>query len=236
MRVVVTRPEDRAQATAAKLRALGHQPLLLPLSKARHLTGQAAAVLSRRYPAIAITSAEALRAADKNDLAPHLSTPLLAVGRKTAEAASAFGFTDIRIAAGNGAALAQLISEHPSFADLLYLTGRPRSSIFEDALKALSVRHSVLECYEMMPLQPQPETTAAVLQPQADAILFHSRETARLFFDLTTVHENLPAMTPRLIACLSERVAEIVPAGLHDRIRIAERPDEANLIGLLSPS
>ncbi|MCJ9754909.1 uroporphyrinogen-III synthase, partial [Neorhizobium sp. BETTINA12A] len=34
MRVVVTRPESSARRTAERLQNLGHQPVLLPLTKA----------------------------------------------------------------------------------------------------------------------------------------------------------------------------------------------------------
>lgn len=236
MRVVVTRPKDRAQATAARLLAMGHEPVLLPLSVARHLTEAAKRGLSHSYPAIAITSAEALRAVDIADLAPHLATPLFAVGKKTAQAARDVGFANIRIAAGDGASLAELIARAAP-AQLLYLTGRPRSSTLEAALSERAIRHTVTECYEMVALEPQRDEIAALLQPTPGAILFHSRETARLFFQLPAIEpaiENDPiGFVPRIIACLSARVADIVPPILRDRIRVAEKPDEASLLALL---
>lgn len=232
MRVVVTRPLNRAEATATELRGMGHEPLLLPLSKARHLTDAAERALARPYPAIALTSAEALRALAGFDLSAHLLTPLFAVGRKTAAAAENAGFRNIRIADGDGASLAELIVRHAP-ADVVYLTGRPRSPTFETVLLAAKIPHSVIECYEMVSLQPSPTDIKTLLSTPPGAVLFHSRETARLFFALSAIAGNLEALRPAMIACLSARVADVIPALLQDSVKIAERPDEASLLALL---
>lgn len=232
MRVVVTRPLNRAEATATQLRGMGHEPLLLPLSEARHLTDMAEQAFTRPYPAIALTSAEALRALAGFDLSLHLETPLFAVGRKTAAAAQDAGFKNIRIADGDGASLAELIVRHaPSH--VVYLTGRPRSPTFETALEAAEIPHSIVECYEMMPLQPSSAEIDALLASPPGAILFHSRETARLFFALPAIADNLAALRSSTIACLGGRIADAIPARLQDRVKIAERPDEASLLALL---
>ncbi len=232
MRVVVTRPLNRAEATATELRGMGHEPLLLPLSEAQHLTDAAKRALARPHPAIALTSAEALRALAGFDLSAHLHTPLFAVGRKTAAAADGTGFRNIRIADGDGASLAELIVRHAP-ADVVYLTGRPRSPTFETALQAAEIPHSVVECYEMVPLQPSPADIQALLASPPGALLFHSRETARLFFALPQIAENLAAFKSTLIVCLSARVADVIPRLLQDSVKIAERPDEASLLALL---
>jgi uroporphyrinogen-III synthase len=232
MRVVVTRPLDRAQATAAALRGMGHEPFLLPLSEARHLTDQMHAMFSHAYPAIALTSAEALRAVSGFDMSSYLNTPLFAVGHKTAAAVREAGFKTILVADGDGASLAALIAEHAP-AEVVYLTGRPRSPTFETALAAAGIPLKVVECYEMVPLKPSPDELSGMLSSPPDAILFHSREAARLFFELPAVLENPAAFAARVIACLSPRVAEIVPSGLRDRVKVAARPDETSLLALL---
>ncbi|MGI2034853.1 uroporphyrinogen-III synthase [Rhizobium panacihumi] len=232
MRVVVTRPLNRSEATATQLRGMGHEPILLPLSEARHLTDAAERALARPYPAIALTSAEALRALAGFDLSSHLETPFFAVGRKTAAAAEHAGFKNIRIADGDGASLAELIVRH-SPAHVIYLTGRPRSPTFEKALETAEIPHSIVECYEMMPLQPSSADIDTLLASPPGAILFHSRETACLFFALPAIAENLSAWRSSAIACLGARIADAIPSVLQDRVKIAERPDEASLLALL---
>lgn len=232
MRVVVTRPLNRAEATATDLRGMGHEPFLLPLSEARHLTAAAAWAFAHTYPAIALTSAEAVRALAGSDLSRHLQAPLFAVGRKTAAAAENAGFRNIRIADGDGASLAELIVRHaPS--EVVYLTGRPRSPTFETALEAARIRHSIIECYQMVPLQPSPADIQTLFASPPGAILFHSQETARLFFALPAIAANLATLRPGVIACLSARVADAIPPLLQNRVKIAERPDEASLLAVL---
>ncbi len=82
MRIVVTRPQRSGERTAAKLEALGHAPVLLPLFHPCHHGERAVAALSDPAGAIAVTSAEALRALAtcEEQLAPCLSKPLFAVG------------------------------------------------------------------------------------------------------------------------------------------------------------
>lgn len=79
MRIVVTRPQRSGERTAAKLEALGHEPVLLPLFHPIHHGERAISALSAPLAAIAVTSAEALRALDtfEEQLAPHLSKPFL---------------------------------------------------------------------------------------------------------------------------------------------------------------
>lgn len=89
MRIVITRPQRLGERTAAKLEALGHEPVLLPLFYPVHHGERAVSALSAPLAAIAVTSAEALRALEtsRDGLAPYLSEPLFAVGGATAEAA-----------------------------------------------------------------------------------------------------------------------------------------------------
>ncbi|MGE7369615.1 uroporphyrinogen-III synthase [Neorhizobium sp. NPDC001467] len=232
MRVVVTRPLDRGQTTAATLRGMGHEPMLLPLSEARHLTDQIEKAIPAAFSTIAVTSAEALRALDTVDFSAHLTTPLYAVGRKTAAAARQAGFKTIAIAGGDGASLAALIARHAP-TDVVYLTGRPRSPTFEAALREEDIRLAVIECYEMVPLQPSTDELQAFLAFTPAAILFHSRETARLFFELPVFFSGAQALQSCVIACLSARVAEVVPPSLQAQVKVARKPDEDSLLALL---
>ena len=116
MRIVVTRPHRSGEKTAAKLEALGHEPVLLPLFHPVHHGQRAIPALSDPLSAIAATSAEALRSLEtlRDRLAPHWSKPLFAVGEATAEAAEKIGFTNIFTASGDAVSLAGLVAEHRS--------------------------------------------------------------------------------------------------------------------------
>ncbi len=236
MRVLVTRPAVSATRTAERLRALGHEPVFLPLTEAAHAPDVALGALQKPYAALAMTSAEAARALDPiaANLTEYFTKRLYAVGPATARAASDLGFRDIRTGPGTGLGLAELMAgeaRDPTF-PLLYLTGRPRSSRFEDRLLAEGLAVDVAEIYEMRAISHEPEqVAAALLSPPVDAVLLYSRESASHFARLA---ENLLPSLPKLQwLCISANVAAAVPATHHANIRTAASPDEDGLMCLL---
>ena len=105
-RVWITRAQPGAARTAARLSALGFDPVVAPLLKIRalpqpapDLTDVAALVFTSRNAVSAFASLTAAR--DRS---------VLTVGDATAEAARAAGFADVRSASGDLKALAQLIA------------------------------------------------------------------------------------------------------------------------------
>jgi uroporphyrinogen-III synthase len=236
MRVVVTRPENSARRTAERLQNLGHQPVLLPLTRAIHHPDAAAVALTSPHSALAVTSAEAVRvlSALGERLIPFLGQTLFAVGETTAKAAEDAGFRNIRRGPGTGAELAKIIaSDAPSFdTPLLYLAGRPRSPKFEDGLNAKGVPFVATEVYEMMPIAyDEVFIRATLLDPPVDAVLLYSRENARLFCDFAAPH--LQELASLQFLCLSDNVAEIIPREFHRNIKIAGHPDEGGVLALL---
>lgn len=236
MRVVVTRPENSARRTSERLRNLGHQPVLLPLTKAIHHPEIAEAALSGPHAALAVTSAETLRVLSLlgERLTPRLGRTLYAVGETTAKAAEEAGFRNIRSGAGTGAELAELIAGYASTFDapLLYLAGKPRSLKFEDGLRANDVSFVTAEVYEMTPIAyDEVFIRDILLDPPVDAVLLYSRENARLFCDFAAPH--LKELASLQFVCLSDNVAEIIPREFHRNIKIASQPDEDGVLALL---
>ncbi|EUB97460.1 Uroporphyrinogen III synthase HEM4 [Rhizobium sp. CF080] len=236
MRVVVTRPESSARRTAERLRNLGHQPVLLPLTRAIHHPDAAAAALAGPHAALAVTSAETLRVLSLlgERLTPFLGQTLYAVGETTAKAAEEAGFRNIRSGAGTGAELAELIAGYASTFDapLLYLAGKPRSPKFEDGLRTNDVRFVTAEVYEMTPIAyDEVYIRSVLLEPPVDAVFLYSRENARLFCDFAAPH--LRELASVQFVCLSDNVAEIVPREFHRNIKIAGHPDEDGIFALL---
>ena len=99
MRVLITRPESRAGKTVAKLEELGHEVARLPLSTPIHDRAAAETAVATPHASIAVTSAEAVRGLAELGfaLAPHLGTKVFAVGKATAFAARAAGFTTLSL-------------------------------------------------------------------------------------------------------------------------------------------
>ncbi|MGO7958908.1 uroporphyrinogen-III synthase [Rhizobium leguminosarum] len=235
MRVLVTRPAHSATRTAQRLRDMGHEPLLLPLRQPLHDGDAAAGALAATSGAIAVTSAEAIRvlSALGEQLHPHLARPLFAVGETTAEEARSLGFQSVVSSQGNGRDLADLVAaEKPS--TLLYLAGTPRAETFERRLRELSIHFSVAECYRMQPTVPDSaEIDAIFANGYPDAILFYSRQTTEDFFRLPEPRPALPKQSAIRLLCLSEAVAEAVPAALKKSVEISPMADEKSLLSLL---
>ncbi|MBY5401332.1 uroporphyrinogen-III synthase [Rhizobium leguminosarum] len=235
MRVLVTRPAHSATRTAQRLRDLGHEPLLLPLRQPLHDSAAAAAALAATRGAIAVTSAEAIRvlSALGEKLRPHLARPLFAVGETTAEEARSLGFRSVASSQGNGRDLADLVVAENS-GTLLYLAGTPRAETFEGRLRELGIHFSVTECYRMQPAVPDPAEIGAIFASgYPDAILFYSRQTAEDFFRVPELRSAMPKHSGIRLLCLSEVVAQAIPAALKKAVTISPMTDEKSLLSLL---
>jgi uroporphyrinogen-III synthase len=236
MRILVTRPQPSAAATAARLEAIGHEAIVLSMMEAVHLPQAALDVLALPHSTIAVTSSEAFRALSsiRDQLAPHLQTPVFCVGAATADAARQLGFQSVIVGPGTGAGLAHLIANTPRNLEdgLVYLAGQPRSPGFETALREAGVACRVAEVYRMSPIAHRPEAIEDLLfSRKPEAILFYSHETARHFFSLSASATKTTFHDMRLL-CLSDHVADAVPRGI-GHIAIAAQPNEASLFALL---
>ena len=241
MRVLVTRPEPAASRTAAELRRRGHEPLLLPLAVAEYDTPALAAALARRHAAVAVTSAEAIRALHA---LPDLPAALFdmacfAVGESTANAAWNLGFRKVFAGDNDGTTLARMIADQmgPAFgADqpLLYLAGSPRAAGFEAELAALTIPIELCECYRMRPLAPSPsEAMQALGSGPVDAALLYSGESARRLFETPLFQSGPTQFAQTRFLCLSEKIAAVIPEPFRSRIQVAPAPTEASLLSLL---
>ncbi|MBC7151653.1 MAG: uroporphyrinogen-III synthase [Rhizobium sp.] len=241
MRVLVTRPEPAASRTAAELRRRGHEPLLLPLAIAEHDVDALAAALARPHAAVAVTSAEAIRALHA---LPDLPAALFdmacfAVGESTATAAWNLGFRNVAAGDNDGTTLARMIAGQTDQAfssdrPLLYLAGSPRAAGFETELAALKVPVEICECYRMRPLAPSSSKITQVLGTDpVDAILLYSSESARRLFDLPLPKPGQALLSGARILCLSEKIAGVVPEFFRSKTQVAPAPTEASLLSLL---
>ena len=236
MRLLVTRPQPAAEATARRLERLGHRPQLLPLAQAERLPQAARAALETPHDAIALTSAEAVRVLAElgADLTPHKAKPCFCVGEATARAARDLDFTAVHTGSGTGKSLAELIVARLSAleAPVLYLAGSPRSKGFEATLRQLHIDHVTVECYRMQPIAHPPDALTRLLSAgPPDAVLLYSNDTARRFAALLVdAGLEAAAFSPRYL-CLSDAVAAALPEGAP--VEIAARPDEESLFSLL---
>lgn len=240
MRVLIIRPELQARQTAAKLAALGHDPVIFPLFTPSHDLPHLLDALKSNYSALAISSAEAGRCLIElgPDLEPYLGRTLFAVGKATARLAREAGFTNVIVAGGNGQDLAATVAGHVAGAmdnrPILYLAGVRRSGVFEEMLTGNDIDCVTAEIYDMqaVPYTLEQQQTLLVNRP-VDAAFFFSKENAKAFFNLDVFRQSKEALRKTLFFCLSRNIAEAVPDGLKESAVISLNPDEDELIDLL---
>ncbi len=235
MRVLVTRPQHSGERTAKRLRDLGHEPILLPLSQPVHDVDAALRALGMTEGAVAITSAETIRviATHGAELAAHLARPVFAVGDATADEARTIGFAFVTASGGSGYELAETIAK-TSNGPVLYLAGVPRAETFESHAREIGLTITVAECYRMRPTRIAPQTLETIFTHQRpDAILFYSRQTAENFFRTAAAQMSPDRADGIRFLCLSKSVAEAVPMSLQGAVTIAVMPEEGSLLSLL---
>jgi uroporphyrinogen-III synthase len=228
MRIAITRPEEDAAPLKAKLEALGHDVIAVPLLAIRSRTS--IVVPERNWQAIAVTSANGIRTLP--DL-PHLkSIRMLTVGPQSLKAALAAGFK-AEAHGGDVHGLAAFICEHldPADGPILYLSGAETAADLELQLKDAGYDCQRLVLYDAVPADSLDTVDDALRRRRVDAVLLYSPRTAHIW--RTLVEKALPSeqVPMPLHLCLSRNVAAVLPEAW-PRV-VAQSPDEAAMMALL---
>jgi uroporphyrinogen-III synthase len=230
MRVLITRAAPEAGATAARVTALGHEPILSPVLEIESIAFDFSAA---DVQALAFTSAAGVRAFASAQSVR--ARPILAVGEATAESARAEGFADVRIGEGAGdgiAALARVLD--PSDGAIVHVGGEDIASDVVNDLRAIGFTARRVIAYRARFAARLTPVALDLLTSRNDAaVMFHSARGAESFIALARdagfalAVENLAAL------CLSARIATAAePFGFRG-IRIASAPRESALLALL---
>jgi uroporphyrinogen-III synthase len=229
--VLVTRPEPGGSETAARVAALGWDPVLAP-----------ALVLAPRdfvippCQALLLTSRAAARALPP----PVPGLPVLAVGEATAAEAQARGWADCRAAEGTAESLAALAAARldPRGAPLLLAVGAGYSLDLAAALRARGFRVIRRVAYAAAPAEHLPEAALHALRAgRVGAVLFHSPRSALCAMTLLRA-AGLADAAPRLeVFAISRRVAQAAVAAASPfawrAVHVAARPEEQAMLALL---
>jgi uroporphyrinogen-III synthase len=186
MRVLITRPEREAVTLATALSQRGHMPVIAPLFRLDILHPPADFAQSlAACQAVLLTSANGARA--RAQASEQRGRPILAVGDTTATTAEGLGFNAVTSAAGDGAALAELVRQHldPKAGPLLHVSGVDVASDLGEMLRpdGFDVRRFAL--YDAREESTLPDSARAALQARAlDAATFFSPRAATQFAKL----------------------------------------------------
>ena len=234
MRVLVTRPMPDGERTAAALRGRGYDVLVAPLMEVKPI----AADLAGNWSAVIISSANAIRSLDAQQITSFTNLPLFAVGQRSADAAREAGFSNVRSANGDARDLIRLVaaSHNDQAATYLYLAGEDRAADVEGELAKRGIKARTVIVYKNVTLGYTPELAEALRNRKIDVALHFSRRSAENYMNGAKA-SGLEGMArePRHF-CLSAQVAEpLRAAGVVDQITVAPEPNEAALLALLPP-
>ena len=233
MRLLVTRPEPDGARTAAALRARGHVATLAPLLRIE--TDPTAELGPAPWRAVLITSPNAARAvAAHHRKAELLALPVFAVGRRSAQAAGAAGFSRVESADGDAQDLVRLVAARTAPGLLLYLAGQDRAADLADGLAARGFTTHTAVVYRAVAVSEfPPAIRAALAAREIDGVLHYSARSAQAFVSAAaTAGIDVNALNTRHY-CLSAQVAGVLrQAGVAD-LAVAPHPDEPALFGLL---
>jgi uroporphyrinogen-III synthase len=226
MRILVTRPVEDVEAIAARLREMGHEPLLAPLLTLQFIDGPEPDFTG--VQAILASSANGIRALVHRSARRDL--PVFAVGPQTSQEAQSCGFRDVRNADGDARTLAEAAARWtaPGNGALLHVCGEEAPGTLADDLaeRGFEVRRAVL--YRMAAATQLPEPVRAAFAT-LDAVLFFSPRTAKIFCGLTR-----DLARERLIAlCISPATALVLAGENFAEMRVAVRPNQAALMALV---
>lgn len=217
-RVAITRAQPEADATAARLQAMGAEPVLAPLLR----------IAPRVFDAN-LSGVQALLFSSSNGVRAfaHASSACgaiaLVVGDATAAAARAAGFADVRSADGDVTALAALARATliPGGDKLVHISGAHAAGDLAGALKAAGFETERRVAYEALAATALP----CALEAPLDVVLFHSGRAAEAYIAL-----GAPSAEKRVAACLSPAIAEIAARVNWARLIVAPRPHEEALL------
>lgn len=212
----MTRAQPGAGRTAARLAALGFEPVLRPLLEIRRLAAVEPDLSD--IAALAFTSVNGVDAFTA--LTSRREHPVFTVGDATAEAALAAGFARVRSAAGALPDLARLLADAGLDGPVLAPGARQPAGDLP-ALLAGTVEVRPLPVYESVAL-------AASAPEVFDAVLVHSPRGGEALADLGGFDGR-----ERVAVAISEAAAAPLRALGFADLRLAARPTEASMLEAL---
>ncbi|MBB36473.1 MAG: hypothetical protein CME88_09290 [Hirschia sp.] len=235
-RVLVTRAMPGANATAGRLKEAGLSPVVLPLLQLRplHISESQANTLSDFEADLIFTSANGIRFAP-GDLAGRAQRVWCA-GDATAEAARNAGYDNVISAHGTARDLIELIQNEcdPRLVSFIHLGhSHPRGHIVE-TLDGLGFQAEHIPIYGAQPTPRYASRLGNEIEGKSaiDVVMIHSPAAGQRFADLWK-ENDLSQIVTGLIATISEAAAEPLRPFAGRRIKVAERPNETALIGLI---
>ena len=232
MRVLVTRPLEDARETEAHLGARGHKAVVAPLLRTDFHSGPD--VDLKGVQAIVATSANGVRALARRT--GRRDIPVFAVGPQTTHVAQAEGFTNVKNADGDVAALAKALPLWASAekGPLLHASGTNGAGELAKMLSTAGFQVRTEFLYDVSAVTRLPRALRGNLaQGRLDAVLLFSPRSSRIFAESVARAGLVDAASHLIGVCISQAAASALASLNMPDIRIAKRPNENALLDCL---
>jgi uroporphyrinogen-III synthase len=235
-RLLITRPEEDARMLAATLASHGITCLTEPMLAIATLTGSRdalASALAAHPAAILLTSKHGALALAALHTERHI--PVWAVGKITADTATALGFAHVRHAGGTAEQLMGYIRAHHRVhaGGLLYASGTEVSVDIAATLGAEGYSITALPVYRAtQPRAFSPTLLDAITRQTLDGALFFSQRAAEAYvslvgrYDVAAHHHHIRALA------LSDGVAAKLATLPWKETAISRTPDLEGMLAL----
>ena len=231
-RILVTRAAPEADATAARLRALGHNAVISPVLE---IDPVSAKINVSGVQALLFTSAAAARAVAYDRTLKAL--PVLAIGDATAKAAQAVDFTNVHSAGGADLVDVAKAAWKPEGGAILHLSGEDvAGDLAGDLAKAGFETRRTIVYRARFAAMLTAEASDYFKAGMIDAVLFHSARGGESFARLAGAAGVTHALSSVDALCFSDRVAESVKSLSWRAILVASAPREEALLSLITPA
>ena len=233
MRLLNTRPEEDARSLTLALQDMGHEVTASPLLQIDFLEATVPDLSDRA--GLLATSANGVRAFAR--LTPDRTLTVFAVGDATARIATEQGFTDVKTASGDVAALADLVRQHcqPSDGTLLHVAGTKVAGDLAGDLEGSGFEVERLVLYQARTAETLPDHAKKKLQAgDLDGVLLYSPRTAETFVSLVRAAGLEKTCSNADVWCLSQAVADKVQVLPWRNIHVSLRPEQASLLQMLA--
>ncbi|WP_180966920.1 uroporphyrinogen-III synthase [Cohaesibacter celericrescens] len=233
MKILVTRPDADQKQTIGLLSGLGIEAVSSPVMEAIKLPFMLPDRASELpWQAMVVTSRNALRMLESEQLAQLRSVALYCVGAQTETLARSLGFDTIGETSPDVAHLTDRLLDlfSPDAGPILYLTAKHRSGKLAQALDVDGFDYTLIESYEMVALSSLTEEAVAAIQTKRlDGVLLYSSRTSQLLLTLFEKHDLADDMQHVTFYCLSDAVASpLKPTGYP--LVVSAAPNEQSLL------
>ena len=232
MKVLLTRPKQDSERTAGELKKLNISSIISPVLRIllksiekQELQHHQAILLSSKHSVAGLSSLKIRR-----------SLPIYCVGDATSCAVSDEGFSNVYSASGDINDLISLVGKSliSTNGSILYLSGLRKKGEVIDSLESLGFEIENRVVYEAKVVQSLNKSAVKALEAnEIQGVLLYSPRSAEIFIRMIERLGFQKILQNLEVYCLSSAVADVVKGLKWNKVLIASRPNNLEMLALV---